>query len=317
MLINILVFIVGTALLLVGADTLVRGSASAARRLRVSELAIGLTIVAFGTSAPELAVNVMASIAGRDQIAFGNIIGSNIFVILLAMGVMGLIRPFVIQRNTVLKEIPLSLLAAVVLLVMANDVLLDKSVGNILSRGDGLILLGFFTIFLSYVITMARTESNGEEIRTYPLWLMLIFIVGGLAGLFFGGRMLVESSSAIARHLGISERTIAITIVAAGTSLPELAVSALAVLRKSADMAVGNIIGSCIFNIFLILGLSATIHPAPYDTVFNLDVLVLIAGTCALMLAMFTGTRGKVDRWEAGILTAGYAGYLVHLICTA
>lgn len=305
----------GLVLLVVGAELLIRGASSLAKRLAIAEIVIGLTVVAFGTSTPEMVVNVFASSEGRNEIVFGNIIGSNIFNILLILGVSGLIYPVAVQRNTVWKDIPFSLLATLVLFFLVNDRWDATGTADILSRADGVVLLLLFTIFVVYTFGLASVEASDEfDVRVYSWGVSAALIVGGLLLLVAGGRLCVEGAVALARQLNLSEKFIGATVVAAGTSLPELATSALAAYRKHSDIAVGNIVGSNIFNILAILGVSAVVRPAPYPASFNADMYVLTAATLLLLLVMFTGKRHKLDRWEASLMLAGYAGYVGYLL---
>jgi cation:H+ antiporter len=314
MIITFLLLLLGLALLLKGGDWLVDGASTLARKYRISELAIGLTIVAFGTSAPELVVNVLASVGGHADIAFGNVIGSNNFNLFLILVISGLIAPVVVSAGTVWKEIPMSLVAAVVLLLLANDQLYGQET-MVLSRIDGIILLALFALFLFYISRNMRAETPkaGNEQTPPSSVKTVIFITAGLGGLIVGGRLVVDSAIEIARYFQWSEKIIGLTIVAAGTSLPELVTSLVAIKKKSNDIAVGNILGSNIFNIFLILGISSTIRPMPFSTVFNIDITILLAGTVFLFIAMFTGVRKKLDRWEAGLMVAFFVGYMVYL----
>ena len=269
-LVSLLVTAGGLVLLIVGAELLIRGASSLAKRIAVAEIVIGLTVVAFGTSTPEMIVNVFASIEGRNEIVYGNIIGSNIFNILFILGVSGLIYPLVVQRNTVWKEIPFSLLAALVLFCLVNDRWEATSTADVLSRADGLVFLLLFVIFVTYTFGLTAIQSIDEfNVQVYSWGVSLSLIAGGLVLLVAGGRLCVEGAVGLARQLNLSEKFIASTIVAAGTSLPELATSAMAAYRKRCDIAVGNIVGSNIFNILAILGVSAVIRPAPYPVVFQ------------------------------------------------
>lgn len=316
MLLLLLLFAVGLVLLVKGADFLVDGASSLAKRFRVPELAIGLTIVAFGTSAPELVVNVLASMEGKSDVVLGNIIGSNNFNLLFILGIAGLIYPLIVHRNTVSKEIPYSLVAAIILLLLANDAWTGGSEG-VISRVDGIILLVFFGAFLAYIAISLKQDGpggDGEDIQIMPVWKTVVYIAGGLAGLVFGGKLVVDNAIAIAQTLGVSERMISLTIVSAGTSLPELATSAVAAYRKKSDLAVGNIVGSNIFNIFLILGVSAVVSPVAYSLVFNESLYLLMAGTVLTFLFMFVGKRKILDRWQSAILLAIFLGYMVYLV---
>lgn len=304
---------VGFVLLIKGADVFVEAASSLARRLRVSDLAIGLTVVAFGTSLPELAVNVTASIQGNTGITIGNILGSNIANILLILGVSGVIYPLVVTRGTVWREIPLSLLAAIVVGIAANDHLLDGAAVSVLSRGEALILLCFFIIFLYYSASIAR-NFEGVESAAPKVLLSLprigVMMAIGFVALILGSQWVVDGAVKLATALGISESVIGLTVVAVGTSLPELATSAAAAYRKNPDIAIGNVVGSNIFNIFFILGISGLIRPIPFAPQANFDIGVLVVASMALFLCMFTGKRHVLEHWQASIFLIGYAVYI-------
>ncbi len=309
--------VAGFALLVVGADRLVDGASTVARRLGVSDLVVGLTVVAFGTSAPELVVNLVAAVQGHTDVAIGNILGSNTFNVLLILGVAALIRPLTVTEATVWKEIPLSLLAAVLVGITAADRWLDGAAADNLSRVDGLVLLAFFGIFLVYMLEAARAgaaargqpEEGGRSLG--GAWFRVAL---GLALLVGGGRAVVAGAVEVATRWGLSEALIALTIVSAGTSLPELATSAVAAWRGNSDIAVGNVVGSNIFNVFFILGTSAVIRPLPFAPERGLDVAVTVAASLMLFLVAFTGRRHRIDRWEGGVFLASYGGYLGYLI---
>lgn len=314
MVLQIGLLVLGFVILIKGADWLVNGASSLAKKHNVSDLAIGLTVVAFGTSAPELVVNVFASIQGHEAIVFGNIIGSNNFNLFIILGVAGLITPLVVQSSTVRKEIPLSFIAIIFLFLLANNFFLSDK--QIMSRIDGLILLTMFGLFLYYVYSQLKSDPeekvNMDLVHSHgKIWVLIII---GLTGLVIGGRLVVTSAIGMATALGVSEKIIGLTIVAAGTSLPELATSVVAALKKNNDIAVGNIIGSNIFNIFLILGISSVIKPLGFDQAFNADIYILAFGTIVLLAFMFTGKKKRLDRWEAAILLAVYVAYTVRLI---
>jgi|AntRauTorckE6833_2_1112554.scaffolds.fasta_scaffold14431_1 cation:H+ antiporter len=314
MLIPILWLTLGLVLLIKGADWLVDGATALAKKFNVSDLAIGLTIVAFGTSAPELVVNVMGSLEGHHDIVFANVIGSNNFNLLLILGISGLITPLIVQSSTVWREIPLSLFAAILLFILANDFWSPESFS--LSRLDGFIFLVSFAGFLFYVYKQLASDSAEVEApeKSYSQIKIWSFIILGLAGLVLGGRLVVNNAIEIATVLGVSEKIIGLTIIAAGTSLPELATSIVAAMRKNVDIAVGNIIGSNIFNIFLILGVSSMVSPVHYNPSFNSEMYLLGGGTLLLFIGMFTGQKKKLDRWEAALLLLiflGYTGYLI------
>lgn len=317
MLIEILLLLVGFGVLIKGADFLVNGASSIAKKFNISNITIGLTVVAFGTSTPELIVSLLSAVKGQNDASFGNIIGSNNFNLLFILGVAGLIYPLVVLRNTIRYEVPLSLLAALLLYILVNDVALFNAEENILSRTDAVFLLICFGIFLYYVFRTMQNSSGTtaqSEIKLYATPLAVGMVVLGLGMLIGGGTLVVNNAVAIAHRFGLSERLIGLTILAAGTSLPELATSAVAAYRKNTDIAVGNVIGSNIFNIFLILGVTGLIHPIPYNTGLNFDIKVLGAATILLMVFMFTVNRSKLDRWEAILLFASYIAYTVYLI---
>lgn len=315
MITDILVLSAGLVLLIFGADWLVSGASAIARKLKVSDLAIGLTIVSFGTSAPELVVNTFAAYNGNAGIVFGNVIGSNNFNLFMILGLAGIITPLAVQASTVWKEIPLSLLAVVLLWFLANDTLLLSS-SPLLGRADGIILLVFFASFLFYVYKQLGRENNSETqpAKNRPMYQLWGLIVLGLAGLVLGGRFVVNSAVNMATLLGVSEKVIGLTIVAAGTSLPELATSIVAAVKKNNDIAVGNIVGSNIFNIFFILAASSLVKPIEYQASFNTDLYLLAAGTLFLFLAMFTSGRKRLDRWEAALLLLVYVAYTVWVV---
>lgn len=323
MLYPILLLLVGFVVLIKGADFLVNGASSAAKKNGISNLAIGLTVVAFGTSMPELVVSFLSALDGKNDASFGNIIGSNNFNLLFILGIAGAIYPLVVQRNTVKYEVPLSLLAAVVLFVVVNDTMLfdDTSFaapyGGSLSRWDGIILLLFFTAFLFYIYRTMRTTADleeGDPIKIYKTPVAVGMILAGLAMLIGGGELVVDSAITIAHHYGLSEKLIGLTILAAGTSLPELATSCVAAYKKNTDIAIGNVVGSNIFNIFFILGITAVVNPIEYNPAMNFDLQVLMASTVLLMVFMFTLNTRKLDRWEALLMLAAYFSYTIYLV---
>ncbi len=316
---TIFLLLVGFVILILGAHYLVKGASSAAKRKGISNLAIGLTVVAFGTSMPELTVSVLAALEGKNDASFGNVIGSNNFNLLFILGVAGLIFPLAVHRNTVNKEIPISLSAAFLLWLLVNDSWhgISESGINILSRLDAFILLVFFAAFLYYVYLSMKeaTAKNAEEsYHQYSMKISVLMIIAGLATLIGGGKLVVDNAVIIAQNYGWSEKLIGLTILAIGTSLPELATSAVAAYHKHDDIAIGNVIGSNIFNILFILGITGMIHPITYNTEMNRDIYVLIAGTLALMVFLFILTRHKLDRWKAFIMLAAYIFYTAYLI---
>ena len=279
MIISILLLIVGGALVLFGADRLTDGATALARRFGVTEMVIGLTVVAFGTSLPEFVTSFMSTLKGSSDISIGNIVGSNIFNTLVIVGASALVYPIVIRKSTVTKDIPFSVLASIMLIVVVFDVALDGAAMNILARTDGLLMLGFFSVFMAYTFFMARNteelstsnESN-VPVKQMPYWKIFLFIILGLAGLVLGGNLFVESACEIALSLGISETVVGLTIVAAGTSLPELATSVVAARKGSSAIAIGNVVGSNIFNIFFVMGMCATIAPMKVGNISYIDL---------------------------------------------
>jgi cation:H+ antiporter len=317
MLITITLLLVGFAILVKGADFLVGGASSMAKKFNISNIAIGLTVVAFGTSTPELLVSVTSSLKGYNAAAFGNVIGSNNFNLLFILGIAGMIYPLVVLRNTVRYEVPLSLLAAFVLYILVNDISLWDADVNELSRLDSVILLGFFGIFMLYIYrTMSHASDldNGESIKLYSMPASVGMVVLGLIMLVGGGTLVVDNAIAIAKNYGLSDKLIGLTILAAGTSLPELATSAVAAYKKNTDIAIGNVIGSNIFNIFFILGITGLIRPLPFDGALNFDLYVLVVSTIVLMIFMFTLNTRKLDRWEAFLMFISYIAYTIFLI---
>jgi cation:H+ antiporter len=309
--------LVGFVLIIKGASLLVDGASALARRLRISDLVVGLTVVAFGTSLPELFVNIAASAKGSTGIAVGNILGSNIANILLILGISGIIRPLAVGRGTVWKEIPLSLLATVVLAILANDRLIDGAETSALTRIDGLILLSFFIIFLFYSWGIARPLEGADAClpkAPYKPAKIILFVMLGLAGLILGAKFVVSGAAALAKTAGIGEAAVGLTIVAVGTSLPELATSAVAAYKRNPEIAVGNVVGSNIFNIFFILGVSSLIRPLPFDMPRNIDIAVLIFANALLFFFMFTGKRKTLDRWEAAVFLILYVAYVAFLL---
>ncbi|WP_073002678.1 calcium/sodium antiporter [Mariniphaga anaerophila] len=314
MLINSFLLILGFVILIKGADWMVNGASALAKKYNVSDLVIGLTIVAFGTSAPELVVNIVASSQNLNDIVLGNVLGSNIANLFLVLGITGIVYPLVVQSSTTWREIPLSLLAVVFLFLLSNNFFMGGA--PLISRADGLVLLLMFGLFMYYVYRLSKSDEAPKEeiVSNVSGFKMYAFIVLGLAGLVFGGRLVVNNAVEIATFLGLSEKIIGFTVVAIGTSLPELATSVVAAIKKNTNIAVGNIIGSNIFNIFLVIAVSAVVRPVAFNTVFNTDLYLLAGGTLFLFIAMFTGGKKKLDRWEALILLLVYLGYTGWLV---
>jgi len=320
MVISIILLVLGFVVLVFGAEKLVDAASALAANFEIPNIVIGLTIVAFGTSAPELVVNIFAAVSGSSEMVMGNVLGSNIFNVLGILGISALIYPLTVKSNTTWIEIPLSFLAAVLIWVLANDILLNLQVSDLISRGDGLVLLLFFAVFLVYNITISKnSQSTGETVEIplgYTTTKSILWILVGLAGLIIGGKLIVDNAVELAKIFGMSERIIGLTIVSIGTSLPELATSVAAVRKKKVDIAIGNVLGSNIFNTFLILGLSSIITPVKVFTASNLDILVNILAGLLLFLFLFTGKGRALGRWEGGVLLVLYIGYLMLLVLT-
>jgi cation:H+ antiporter len=310
-----ILFLVGGFILLIkGAEWLIDGASSLALRFSISEIVVGLTVVAFGTSSPELIVNIVAAFKGNYDISIGNIVGSNIANIWLILGISGIIRPLPTRKNTIWREMPFALLAVAVLIVLVNDRLLNASV-NMLSRGDGVVLLLFFVIFIVYIFAISKVDVvDSPEIKERKVRQIVILIAVGLAALLFGGKLVVDNAVILARQLQISDRVIGLTIMAVGTSLPELFTSAVAAYKRKADIAIGNIIGSNIFNILFILATTSLIAPLPFSNIVNVDLMVLFLASTLLFITMFTGKRRILDRWEAIVFVMLYFGYIYFLI---
>ena len=315
-LISVALLAAGLALLVWGADALVRGASSIARGLGISPLVIGLTVVAFGTSMPELTVNLYAAFTGATDIALGNIVGSNIANVLLILGVSALIFPLAVKSSTVRWEIPLALMAAVLVYVFGQDVWIDAGAANSLTRSDGIALLALFVIFMFYIFALVKTDPPpvSGDTPTYSKGKAVGLMLLGLGGLVFGGKLLVDNAIVLARLAGLSEALIGLTVVAIGTSLPELATSVVAAWRREMDIAIGNVVGSNIFNVFWILGLTAVITPLPAPEGFARDALVMVLVTLALFLALFIGKRHQLDRWQGGAFLLAYIAYVIFLV---
>lgn len=315
-LISVGLFLLGLIILIVGADSLVRGASSIAKAAGLSALFIGLTVVSFGTSMPELVVNVVASFRGSSDIAIGNILGSNISNILLILGISASIYPLSIRKGTITKAIPFSFLAVVILFILVNDGLFEGTTMSVLSRGDGLILLSIFVIFLYYTFGISKTTDTKKDntIKKYKYHVATSMIVGGIVGLAVGGQMLVEGAIQLAQYFGLSEALIGLTVIAIGTSLPELATSAIAAFRRQSDIAIGNIVGSNIFNILWILGLSSVIKPLAFSVQLNFDIIVVMVITVLLIAMMFIGKRNILQRWQGTTLVSLYVVYLIYII---
>lgn len=316
MAIPILLLLLGLIILIASGEALVRGASSVALKFKIPPIVIGLTIVAFGTSAPELVVNIMSAINGTSDLAFGNVIGSNIANILLILGISAIISPLAVQHNTTWKEIPFAILAILAVYFMSNDVLFDNASGNLLSRTDGILLLLLFVIFLYYTYELAKEfyAPEAEEAKEYTTLISITMILIGLIGLYFGGEMIVDNAVNLAKMFGMSERIIGLTIVAVGTSLPELATSVIAAYKNKADIAIGNIVGSNIFNTLWILGITSFIMPMPISSAINSDVIFNIVISVLLLGGILFFKKYTLQRWEGSIFVIIYIVYLLSVI---
>lgn len=305
MLLDVVLIVVGVALVLFGADRLTEGASALARRMNVPEIIIGLTIVAAGTSAPELFVSLVSALKGTPDLAVGNVVGSNTMNAMLIVGCAAMVAPMTISRSTVKKDIPFSVGASVLLILLAVD--------SFLERVDGIILLLGFAVFMAYTLMQAKTGSTDEvQAETSPVWKNIVYLVGGLLGLVLGSNLFVDSASSVAYALDISEGVVGLTVVAGGTSLPELATSVVAARKGQSAIAIGNVIGSNVFNILLILGLTATISPMEIEGITTIDMAVMLISVA--LVWMFSFTRYTVERWEGAVLVGGYLVYLCWLI---
>lgn len=304
--------ILGFIILVKGADFLLDGATSLAKKLAVSEIAIGLTVVAFGTSSPELVVNILASIRNSHELCFGNVLGSNIFNILVVLGIAGLIYPISVKKNTVKKEIPFLLVGTILVFALANNFGFH---GHLLSRLDGIIMISSLFLFFLYVIGIAKIQGPDEyNIIIFSDFKTGLFMFLGVVGLFLGGEMVVHNAIKIAKMLHVGEKLIALTMVALGTSLPEFVTSVIAVTKKRYDLAIGNVIGSNIFNLFMVLGLIVLISPVEYPRSLDFDFYFLLLITFIFLITMFTGRKRKLDRWEAVLFIILYIGYFIFII---
>ena len=317
---DILYALVGIVLVLYGADKLTDGSVGLARKFSIPEMVIGLTVVAFGTSLPEFIVSLMSSLQGSADMSIGNIIGSNLFNTLMIVGTTAAIAPIAVRKSTIYKDIPFTILASVMLIALASDHALGSSQpSDLLTRSDGIALLGFFAVFMAYTFAIAKpspqtTQALMENSSApgMPMWKVILFIIGGLVGLVVGGELFVRGASSIARDLGLSDAVIGLTLVAGGTSLPELATSIVAARKGNGGIAIGNVIGSNLFNVFWILGFCSTITPMHVTGIKPLDLVMLLVS--ALLFWFFAKTQKTILRWEGLVLVAVYFGYLAWLL---
>lgn len=312
---DILFFLAGLALLVKGADYLIESASDLAGRLKIPKMLVALTIVAMGTSLPELTVNIFATMEKKYDIVLGNIIGSNIANTLLILGVSGMISQIRFDTKSVFSELPISVFASVFLFMAANDKWIFGSGENVLSRPEGLVLLLFFTVFLIYSVGSSGNAKPSEtEDHSKNAAVVIAVMVLSMAALLGGGKLTVDAAVSIARNFGLSEKLIALTIVSIGTSLPELVTSGMAAYKKQYDISTGNIIGSNIFNIFLILGVCSTMDGVKYDAAFNADMTVLIISSLYVMAALFTGRRYAFGRLKSLPLLIGFVSYMAYLV---
>lgn len=304
MIFNFLFIILGVALVLFGADKLTEGAAALARRMNVPEIIIGLTIVAAGTSAPEFFVSLVSALNGTPDLAVGNVVGSNTMNCMLIVGCAAMVAPMTISLSTVKKDIPFSVVASALLILLAFN--------SFLGRLDGIILLLGFVAFMTYTLMQAKTGNSKTVKETSPIWKNILFIVFGLAGLVIGSNLFVDSASDVALSLGISEGVVGLTIVAGGTSLPELATSVVAARKGQSAIAIGNVIGSNVFNILFILGITATISPMEIEGITTIDLAVMLLSV--VLVWLFSRTRYTVERWEGALLVGLYLVYVGWLI---
>ncbi|MCH6200095.1 calcium/sodium antiporter [Aquiflexum sp. LQ15W] len=317
MILSIVLLLIGFVVLIFGADKLVDAASGLAANFGIPNIVIGLTVVAFGTSAPELVVNVFAAASGSSEMVMGNVLGSNIFNVLGILGISAIVYPLTVKSNTTWIEIPLSFLAALVVLIVANDFLFNDGAKNLISFGDGIILLLFFSIFLVYNIMVSKQPgglTESLEISKFTTGSAILWIIIGLAGLVLGGKLIVDNAVSLAVEFGLSQRLIGLTIVSIGTSLPELATSIAAVRKKKVDIAIGNVVGSNIFNIFFVLGISSIVNPVAISEPNFIDIYMNILAGLLLFLFLFTGKGRKLERWEGGVMLGLYVVYLTALI---
>lgn len=312
---NILLLLIGLALILGGANFLTDGASALAQRFRVPEFIIGLTVVAIGTSMPELVVSVLSAVSGQSDMAIGNVVGSNLFNVFVIVGICALVRPMALTRDNIRRDIPFGMIGSLLLLAVTSDRLLHLGACDRIGRAEGLAMLLLYVALMWQ--TIRRTPRPAAAEQTHPTMhpgLVALLIVGGLAGLIGGGELFLRSATAIARHLGVSESVIAITLVAGGTSLPELASSVVSLAKGKSDLALGNVLGSNIANILLILGVSATIRPLSMGGITLLDILMVVLSSLLLLVTAFTFRRKTIDRPEGAIFLAIYVAYIWYLI---
>ena len=314
MILQFLILIAGLVLILLGANYLVDGASSIAKKFGLSEFIIGVTIVGIGTSAPEMVVSILSAIQGKADMAIGNVVGSNIFNTLMILGVTALIAPLTITKSNLKKDIPINIAVTVLLILLGMNFTLFGAGQNQLCRLDGAMMLGIFVWYLWSSFRSEKAADDESGIKIFPIWLAIIMIAGGLAGLVYGGRLFVNSATEIAKGFGVSDKFIAITVMAAGTSMPELATCVVAALKGRGQLALGNILGSNISNILLILGLSSLITPLSFNGITSVDMITLLGCSIFIFLSAYMFKKRRLDRIEACILLLIEAGYMWYLI---
>ncbi len=308
----LMLLILGFVVLIKSADFLVDGASALAQKLSLPEIAIGLTVVAFGTSAPELVVNIIASVKHHSEICFGNILGSNILNTLIILGVAALIKPLTVKKTTIKYEIPLLLGGTFLTFLLVNNFFIG---GHGLSRLDAVILFALFIVFLYYVFFVLKGITEFiPEVHKHTLWVAILLVVGGIVGLFIGGKLVVNYAVKLAKIFNVSEKLIGLTVVAFGTSLPELITSIVAITKNKPDMSVGNVIGSNIFNLLMVLGISGMINPISYDLTLNKDFIFLLVASIFLFLFLFKDKKARINRLEGVLFILGYLVYLILII---
>ena len=317
MILSVISFVVGIVLVILGADWLTKGASALARRFNMSELLIGLTIVAIGTSLPELVISTGSALKGSPGLALGNVIGSNIFNGMFILGVTALLCPIKFNAKMLTREIPFNLLATVALILVSGSMLVGGAPGEMITRYGGMILLCFLAVFVRYTFSITNEGGDDEPVEVLSMWKVVLFIATGLAALIFGGNLFVDGATEIARAMKLSEAVIGITIVSAGSSLPELAVSVSAARKGNVGIALGNVLGSNILNIFFILGVSATITPISLDGFSFVDYYVLLASSLLIYAVARFGGKAVINRFEGALLVAGYVAYTTWLIMNA
>ena len=314
---SVITLIAGLVLVICGADWLTKGASALARRFNISELVIGLTIVALGTSLPELVISVGSAIKGSSGIALGNVIGSNIFNGMFILGVAAIITPIKFNSRMLSRELPFNVLASLVLLLLSGSMLVGGAPDEFITRYGGLLLLCFLAVFIRYTFSIPADDEAEESVEVMSVGKLLLFIVAGLVALIAGGNIFVNGATEVARMLGLSEAVIGITIVSAGSSLPELAVSVNAARKGHVGIALGNVLGSSILNIFFILGCSATIMPISLDGFSYVDYYVLLASSVLIYMVGRFGGKSVITRFEGLLLVSGYVAYTAYLLMRA